>query len=119
MASQPVTGQVYLTLNGALLRSKEGATLDLGGAELESVFDAFGRVGAKSKPAASKIECTIIDVAGSDHETDFVGLKNATIQFETDTGNKYLVTGCDVMQPPKLDGGEATVVFEGDPAKKI
>lgn len=118
--SQKVTGQAYVTINGALTRSKEGATLELGGWERESVFDSTGkRVGYKQKPVASKLDMSVIDVAGSDHVADYSDLTNATGQFETDTGNKYLLTGLDCMAPPKINGGDVELKFEGDPAKKI
>jgi hypothetical protein len=118
MASAQISGTAYITINGELKSTKDNsAKLSPGGFELESVFANNKRVGYKNKPVSSKLSFTLINMTGDDL-TALRDIRNATVQFETETGDKYIISGCDVMAPPEFDGTEISCTMEGDPAVK-
>lgn len=114
-----VTGIVYVKLNGKMLRSKEGAKLELGGFERESVVAGGSHLGYTEKPVPAKVSCTLAHTA----DTDLIELRdftNGTVTFETDTGASFLVANAYSTKPPDIaGGGDVAMEFAGDPAEKI
>lgn len=114
-----VTGIVYVKVDGQLLRSNEGASLELGGKSREP------RVGNRlygfsEKVVPAKCEFTLAHVGGD----DLIGLQDkvdGTLEFETDTGDSYLMANSFCTQPAKISGGSGEVpfIFVGEPAEKI
>ena len=58
-----VTGRVVISLAGQRIRSKEGASLDIGGEEKEPVMSDSGVDGPTSKISAPKVDCKISHTA--------------------------------------------------------
>lgn len=114
-----VTGMCYLNLNGSKLHSKEGATLKPGGPIQEIVTDVHGVVGtATEKHSHAEVKATLIHTA----ELDVVALQNlaeATLVFETDTKQRYLVREASTIGELEFKGKEVEVTFGGHPAEKI
>lgn len=111
-----VTGIVYVKVNGALLRSKEGAKLNLGGKERSPVV-GHSVYGFTEKVVPATVECTLAHTA----DTDLVALgalTGATVQFETDTGVTFVVANAFTTKTLELKGGDGEVTLEmnGDPA---
>lgn len=111
-----VTGIVKIFVNGALQRSKEGASLVLGGKE-RTAQTGHSVYGYSEKVVPSEVEFTLAHTADS----DIIALNetvDATFRFETDTGVTFLVTNAFVTTPLKLTGGEGDVevAMQGDPA---
>ena len=111
-----VTGVVFVNLDGKLLRSKEGAKLNLGGKERTPIV-GHAVYGYSEKVAPATVECTLSHTA----DTDLIALNNttnSTLVFETDTGKSYLITHAFLTKPPELTGGEGdtAIEFAGDPA---
>lgn len=111
-----VTGRVFVKINGSLQRSKAGASLDVGGFTRTSVM-THEVLGYTEEPKPSRCEFTLAHVA----DTDLIALRDlvdAEIEFECDTGVKYVVPKAWCVEPPKLTGGQGdvSVVLEGTPA---
>lgn len=114
-----VTGIVYVKVDGALQRSKDGASLSLGGKERTPIV-AQGRVHYVERIVPSECEFTLAHVAGD----DLIGLHDKidpTLEFLTDTGDTYVVRDAFSTTPPKITGGEGDVpfVFNGAPAELV
>lgn len=113
------TGICRVKANGALLESKEGASIDIGGFE-RTPAKANGRVvGFHEKPREASVEATILHRG----ETDLIALRDfvdGDVEFITDTGVTYVINGAWVAEPPKLTGGEGevSVKFQGPPAEQ-
>ena len=111
-----ITGIVRVKVDGALLRSKEGAKLNIGGKEREAQT-GHAVYGYSEMVVPSSVECTIVH----DADTDLIELGNitgATLEFETDTGKTYIIKNAFVTKPPELSGGsgETPLEFNGEPA---
>ena len=112
-----VTGIVFVKVNGALLRSKEGAKLMLGGKERTAQV-GHKLYGYSEKVVPATVEFTLAHVVADDLE----GLQDTvdgTVEFETDTGDNYIVANAFSTKPAELTGGEGDVAleFQGDPAE--
>lgn len=112
-----VTGIVFIKVDGDLLRSKEGAKLTLGGKE-RTAQTGHSVYGFSEKVVPSQLEFTIAHTGGDDLE----GLQNKTnsnIEFQTDTGDIYIIRRAFSTRPADLTGGEGDATFEymGQPAE--
>ncbi len=107
-----IAGKVFLTINGQRLRSKEGASLEMGGIEREAVISDSGVDGFMEKFTAPKVDCKISLTPDIKLE-DLQAFKDGTLVFETDTGRVYTLTGAWCAKPPKLEKGEVTLEFGG------
>lgn len=115
-----LNGRVRIALNGQIYNSKPGAKCDPGGVTNMSVTGdvSVDRV-EKLRPA--KIECEfhwsrgVSPVALND-------VKNATIQFITDTGASYILNdgfrSGDLMATAGESGG-IPMVFEGESISEV
>lgn len=104
-----VTGRVFISLNGARIRSKEGASLEMGGIEREASISDAGVDGYMEKVTAPKVDCKISHTA----QTKLITLQGftGTLTFETDSGRVYTLTEAWCAKPPKLEKGEVTLEF--------
>ena len=110
-----VTGIVKIYVNGSMLRSKEGATLDFGGKERADVV-GHSVYGYSEKVVASAVKCDIAHTADTD-VPEMNDWTQATLRFETDVGITYLVTNAFTAKPCTLkSGGDCSVELHGDPA---
>lgn len=110
--SNQVTGRVFVAVNGKRLRSKEGAKLKFGGVEREAVMGDTGVLGYSEKTSAPEVECTIAHMADTSLKelTDFA---DGSVQFETDTGKVFQLSGAWCAGGLELDKGEVKVKFQG------
>ncbi len=111
-----VTGVVKVYINGKLHRSKPGAKLKTGGMKREAVYANGGVCGYTEEPEAAELDCTLSHMA----DTDVLELNEATdasLRFETDTGQVLLVTNAFTSEPCELaGGGDLTLKMMGDAA---
>lgn len=113
-----VTGIVTVKIDGTLVRSKDGASLDFGGFE-RTMQTGYKVYGYTQKVAPSVLTFTLAHVGGD----DLVGLAakvDSTIEFITDTGDTYIMKSAVCTKPAKLTGGDGDAEFEfqGEPAEK-
>lgn len=112
-------GLAYIKVDGSLLRSNTGAKLDLGGVMREAVVgNQVHGYAEKLKQAA--VECEISLARGDSLET-IRNIADATITFECDTGQVYVVAHAFLTEPPVItegEGGKIALKFEGQPAQQ-
>jgi hypothetical protein len=111
MANQ-VTGKAYIRVDGALLRSKDDAKLNIGGQTRSAVVgnDVHGYTEETTPP---ELECSISHMADTRLET-LRNITDATITFESDTGPVYVLRHAWLVDPPALTakGGEVALKFQ-------
>lgn len=107
-----LTGIAIVRRDSQSLRAKDGkATLSLGGFERQSVYADNGLAGFIEKPIAAKVTITIVH----DASVDLIAIsrdRNVTIEFECDSGPRYIVAGAFLTKPPELNGGDGDVQLE-------
>ena len=113
MAQQ--TGRVTIKLGNETLRSKPGASLQIGGISRE--FEMTDQLESyyREKPKAALIKCTMPHMS----DTDIIALqswKNGTAHFMTDSGRCYTVANAAIADVGDLSNGEVELTVGGDPA---
>lgn len=109
-----VTGRIKVKVDGELLRSKPGATLQIGGVKRKPVPNDQGTVDYMEETAPAQVKATLIHVAGTDLRAinDFV---DGTVIFETDTGHVFTIPDAFCEELGELKEGEVEVTFGGSP----
>lgn len=119
--SGQVFGQAYISVNGELLPSLPGAQLDLGGVERAPVEGDNQVLGFTQKPKAAMLTVDVALKAGM----SVAALQNtvdATINFECDSGQVYVVRGAFVTKTLSITGGDngkVSLEFAGMPAEEL
>lgn len=114
-------GKATIKWDGNVLDTLPGAKIDIGGNQRTTVVGANEVHGFFETPKQSKVECEI----SVGRETDLDALRqieNATISFECDTGQAYVIRGAWLTDTPEMtaaDGGKVPLTFEGPPADKV
>lgn len=106
------TGKVFIAMNGVRIRSKEGATLDMGGTRREASVSDAGVDGYTEANTVPRVECKVQHYAGMSLQ-DIQNFRDGTLVFETDTGSVFTMTPAWCAAPPKMAKGEVDLVFEG------
>jgi hypothetical protein len=109
-----ISGIVRIKVNGELLESVEGATLDVGGFERE-LMSGHRVYGHKEKIIPSVLACKIVWKFETPIET-LRNLIDGLATFESDNGITYQINNLVCTKPPKLDS-EIDWEFGGDPAE--
>lgn len=111
------TGRVKIKLDGATLRSKAGASLQIGGTRREADTDDQGRVYYREMDTPATVSCTLIHTS----DTDLIALrdfKDGTINFECDTGTVYTIGGAFMTELGELSNGEVDFNGAGQAAEQ-
>lgn len=103
-----VTGRVYITIAGKLLRSKEGAKLNNIGAVERTPVVGHEVYGFSEKVVPPSVECTLADTADLKIK-EIHAITNATLTFETDTGKTYILREAWCESAINLTAGEGDV----------
>jgi Phage tail tube protein len=111
-----VTGRVTIKLGSESLRSKAGATLNIGGITRE--FDVTDQLESYyiEKGTVATLKATMPHMS----DTDLIALrnfKNGTAYYETDTGHLYTIPNASIATIGDLSNGEVEVTVMGDPAQ--
>lgn len=114
-----VFGRASIKVDGKLLDSMKGATLDMGGTKRTAKVTSKRVAGFTEETMQSKVECAIPLTAGVSL-SDLQKVSDATINFETDSGQRYTVAHAFLTDPPTTgdSDGEVKLVFEGEPAQE-
>lgn len=115
-----VLGQARIKVDGDTLETKSGATLELGGPVRTAQRGDYQSGAFSTEFAESKLTCTILPKRGV-RLAQLREIDNATITFEADTGQVWVIRNAYVADTISLSGsGEgATVVFQGPPAEEL
>ena len=99
-----LVGKAYIKYDGNKLRTKTGATIDIGGQQRTPVVgNQLDGYTEEAKP--SEIDCVISLGAGESLET-IRNITDATVTFECDTGQSYMVRHAFLSDTLKVTGGE-------------
>lgn len=101
-------GRVYISVNGARLRSKSGAKLNIGGVERSPVETDLGTLGYTEKTKTSMVECTVVMAKDTDLTT-LGAIVDSTLVFETDIGVSYVLKDAFITDPPDFAGGDGEI----------
>lgn len=111
------TGRVTIKLDGGALRSKAGASVQIGGTQREADTDDQGNVYFREMIVPATVSCTLIHTS----DTDLIELrdfKNGTVNFECDTGVTYVIGGAFTTELGELSNGEVDWNGAGQPAEQ-
>ena len=114
-----LTGKVFIDVPGfGRLRSKPGATLDIGGNKREAQMWDGGVAGFTETPVQPSIECEVLHDA-SISLAQLAQIKNVQVSFQTDTGSGWVLQNAWLADPPTLSGGTIKLKFEGLRADEV
>lgn len=111
------SGRIKVKIDGELLRSLPGASIDIGGVTREEKPNDQGTVDyvEKTKPAMVKAKLSHVGTTDLPRILAFTG---GQVQYEADNGVTYLVPNAWTKEIGELADGEVEVTFGGDPAIK-
>ncbi len=113
-------GKAFIKADGKLLETMPGAKIDLGGVTRDVVIGANAVHGYAEKIKEPMVECEIS--LGVDATLkDLAAITDATITFECDTGQVYVVRNAWLAEPPVLtegEGGKVPLKFVGITAEE-
>lgn len=111
----------YIKYNSILLPTMPGAKLDLGGRTRASVVGDNKVHGFSEVLKPSMLECEISLGAGLSL-AQLQNITGATVTYEADTGQTYIIKDAFVVDPLTVtagEGGKVTLKFEGQPATEV
>lgn len=109
-------GRATVKLDGKALRSKPGASIQLGGYRREYALTDQREGYYTETEVPAEVKCTMPHMS----DTDLVALrnfKNGTVQFITDHKRVYTVPNACFGEMGEVTNGEVEVTFRGEPAK--
>lgn len=108
------TGRCAIKLDDETIRSKPGASIDIGGITRE--FAATDQLESyyRETPKHAEIKATMPHMS----DTDLIKLQawKGTAYFTTDSGRTYTVANAATASVGPLSNGEVEVTLGGDPA---
>lgn len=115
-----VFGQARIKVDGETIDTKPGASLELGGPVRSAQRGDYNAGSFSEETTESKLTATL-QVKRGTRVTDIRNIDNATITFQADTGQTYIVrNGYCADGITVTSGGEgAAVVFQGPPAEEL
>lgn len=115
-----ITGRAFISINGARLKSRPGATLNLGGFNRETQNGDDSVHGYKEAVMQPSVSCTI------SHDKDvslkeLADAKDVSVTLETDTGRTYIMSPSWLTAPPELNTQEGSIQlnYEGMSAEEV
>ncbi len=113
-----ILGIAKIHVGSTLLRSKEGASITLGGFERTEVagYEVYGYV---EKAVGATVSCTLAHTADLSL-ADLAQTTDAVIRFECDNGTTYIVEHAYMRTTPQVTAGSGDVAceFGGMPARE-
>lgn len=109
-----ITGKATIYIDGQRIQAENGAKANPGGVSRQ--FERHGgRTYGKEEEVPPSVECSVLHTA----DTDVVALgniSNATVIFECDTGQKYVMRGASTENPVEIDAGsgKSSIKLVGD-----
>jgi len=114
-------GKAFIKWDGKLLESMPDAKISLGGVERNPVIGANNVHGFSEKIKESTLECEI-SVSTETSLDELANIADATITFECDTGQTYVMRNAFLTEPPQAtagDGGKVPLKFAGPKAEEM
>ncbi|MGZ8364563.1 MAG: phage tail tube protein [Caulobacteraceae bacterium] len=113
-------GRAVITADGQILNTKMGASLTLGGVKRNARPGSNTTGGFTEELENSELECEV-EMDGNLSLASIAAIEDASILFECDTGQNYLIEGAYSSDPPSITEGEgyAKCKFGGPEALEI
>lgn len=105
-----ITGKAIIRVNGREWRTEDGATLDVGGVKRNPKTGGGKVHGYNEETVEPKMECKVYHTK-EDDLTEYGKIVDATVMFETDTGDAYVMREAFVLEPAKLEPKDGTVAI--------
>ena len=113
-------GRATIRANGQVIETAKGASLDIGGVKRNPVV--VGRlVGYAEETVPAMVECETSLRPGMSLAS-LRNLTGATIIFECDTGQRYVIADAFITDAPTLrdgEGGQVALKFAGPGAEEV
>jgi len=113
-------GIATIKLDGDVLESMPGASLDIGGFTRTPVSGDHVH-GYHETPKPALLECEV-KMKAETSLADLAAVVQATISFECDTGQSYVIRNAWIIDPPAVksgDNGSVSLKFAGPPADEV
>lgn len=110
-------GRATINYNGKRLRSKPGATLNLGGTSRTPEPLDDGSVGYAEATAAPELSCTVPLTADLSVQ-ELRDLIDANVVFESDTGKGWVIREAFTVDTVSV-GADVTLKFSGQAAEEL
>lgn len=110
-------GRATITYNGKRLKSKEGATLNLGGTGRTAEPLDDGTVGYYEATTAPELSCTV-PLTSDLSVQELRDLTDANVVFESDTGKGWVIRDAFTTNTISV-GRDVTLTFSGQPAEEL
>ncbi|MCE8027544.1 phage tail protein [Halomonas daqingensis] len=107
-----LTGKAKVRVDGSELLTDVDSTLNVGGSSREPVTGPGGVQGYRESPEAPTLTTTVRHTA----DLDLISLgriRNATVLFETDTGDTYVLRRAFVTDTVEMSGGNVRLNWSG------
>lgn len=114
-------GRAFIKVDGDMLRTAAGPKLKLGGVKRTPVVGDDGLVRFIETTEAAELEADVFLTAGMSLQA-LRNMKGATITYEADTGQVYVVRNAfttDVLQVAAGNEGKVALKMAGDPAQEM
>lgn len=111
----------YIKTDGQLLPTLPSPTVDLGGVERAPVVGNNSMLGHSEVFKPATLECEISLGLGMSL-AQLQKIKDATVTYEADTGQTYVIREAFVTETLKVSGGadgKVTLKFAGQPAEEM
>ena len=113
-------GRATIRANGQVIETSKGASLDVGGVKRNPVVS--GRlVGYAEETVPAMVECETSLREGMSLAT-LRNLTGATVIFECDTGQRFVIADAFITDTPTLrdgEGGQVALKFAGPGAEEV
>lgn len=115
-----VTGRITVKVDGDILLNKSGWTLNTGGVNRNPITGDTGVHGYAEETVAPSISGNISHTDQVDLMT-LAAITDATVLFETDTGQSYVMRDAWLENPPELTAGEGetALTFRGMTVERV
>lgn len=113
-------GRATIRVNGSVIETTKGAKLSVGGVKRNKIIS--GRlVGYAEETVEATVECDTALRAGMSIDA-LRRVAGATIIFECDTGQRYVIGDAFITEPPLMQDGDSskvTLKFAGPAAEEV
>ncbi len=116
--SKKLFGEATVKVGGIVVATFPGATLDTGGTARDTQTGSTRVLGWTEKIMPSKLEFDAAFGVGDSVET--LDIAGSVVEFQTDTGQNYVIPNAWRTTTPNLaEGGKNKVTIEGEPAEEM
>lgn len=111
------TGRVTIKLDGDVIRSRSGASLQTGGVVREPLTTDQGSIFYREDITPAAVVATVVHIAETDIQA-LRALRDFTCTFETDTGVSWSISNAFVTEVGALANGEFELTINGNAANR-